>query len=133
LRPWKHSRELEKGLYLIGFLSVDRVFDFQTIPDHLRSTYRDILSENAHMKQIQPTWDNLVIIQGSKESCLLDHAVLISQDGADRRGRRLSVASNRFKQLTGVKGSLQRSQPPRWIRGEKQIANLWDLLESGCD
>lgn len=122
-----------KGLYQIGFLSVNRVFDFQTIPKQERSVYRTLLSENAHMKQIYPAWDNLVIVQGSDESVLLDRAVLISQDGLDRRGRRLSVASYLFEHLTGIKGSLQRSQPPRWIRQTKNVKNLWKLLEEGRD
>ena len=129
LQPWRHQRELKKGLYLIGFFCVDRVFDFQSIPKREQPTYRTLLRENAHMKRIHPAWEDLVIVQGSEESFLLDRAVLISRDGVDRRGRRLSVASNQFEQLTGVKGSLQRSQPPRWIRQTKHVKNLWKLLE----
>lgn len=131
LRPWEHYRELEKGLYLIGFLCVEHIFDFQAVPCQEREMHRILLKENAHMKQTHPNWDNLVIVQGSEESRLLDRAILISKDGVDRRGYRHSIASEQFECLIGVKGSLQRSLPPRWIRQAKHIKHLWKLLEEG--
>ncbi len=85
------------------------------------------------MKQIHPDWNTLISVKGTSDSALIDITIVFSQDGIDKRGRRFSIALNKLESLTVVKGSLQRSLPPRWIRKERQVNNLWRLLNEGFD
>ena len=135
--PKKSLRKLQKGdllvfyaglegwgfnsppaLYVIGYFEVEMAgiaSDFES-----DGYVRDHFGENFHVRHeaiYQRQKKELVLVKGSRDSRLLQRAVLISAVGHDVDGRDLKVLSRDKLGIFGDFGgriSIQRS-PPRWI------------------
>lgn len=117
----------KKGLYVIGYFIVDRIFDFNSLDEGEMTRACELCSNNAHVKRDDVS--NLVIVTGNPEkSRLLDSAVLISEPKLDKRGVPYHAVSRMLEERLGISGSIQRSIPPRFVEGEKNLANLNKLL-----
>lgn len=116
------------GLYLIGYFIVDEVINFNELTDVELERYSDIFFNNAHIKRERDSTD-LVIVSGSENSQLLKKPVLISAPKLNIAGRLYHAVSSEMEEQLGIKGSIQRSIPPRTIRGRKYISNLKKLLK----
>ncbi len=112
------------ALYLIGYFEVSvagRAIDFST------KELTSIFNENYHVKHgdiYKKQKDKLVLIEGSKNSRLLEKAVCISEINHDRRGRPLKVLSVEMQKIFGDFGgktSIQQS-PTRWVKSEYVIS-----------
>ncbi|MDD1720445.1 MAG: hypothetical protein LUP95_00420 [Euryarchaeota archaeon] len=121
-------RPVMGGLYLIGYLTVERVIDFNTLaPKQVTQCLRQY-PHNAHAKQ-RASADNLVIVVGDcTRSGLLRSAVRISEGRAMKNGRIGQALSQKCEQLLGVQGFIERSIPPRLVESERSIEALSDLL-----
>jgi hypothetical protein len=65
----------------------------------------------------------------NERSHLLDKAVLISRRKSDKRGRPYHAVSPEMEELLGIKGSIQRSIPPRLIENNENLNNLKKILK----
>ena len=125
--PYENTSQ-KRGLYIIGYFMVDEILDFKGMTDAERVKCRRRFPNNAHMKRADEV-DELVIVVGKRrKSRLLDKAVLISQPKADRRGRPYMALSDEMEGMLGVSGGIQRSIPPRFIRGQKYLESLRQIL-----
>ena len=71
----------------------------------------------------------MVLVVGSPEkSKLLDKAILISAKKLNKLGRAYHAVSPPLEKLLGIKGSIQRSIPPRFIEDTDKLVNLRELL-----
>lgn len=124
LRPFG-VRDGKEGLYLVGYLVVERVLDFDSMSrEEVRRAVR-LHSCNAHV--LAHDLRGLVVLVGSR--CrILDRAVLISRVGRDRRGAPNFKVSREMEQLLGISGSIQRSVPPKFITNPRGVRNLERLL-----
>lgn len=131
LTPYKNEK-FQEALYIIGYLVVETVIDFNEFSNSKKSDLEKIgklntiYSNNAHIKTND--LENLVIVVGNSKSRLLDHAILISQRKPDKMGRKYHAASPEMEKLLGIKGSIQRSIPPRIITEDNYLENLKTLI-----
>lgn len=72
--------------------------------------------------------DMVMVVGDPEKSKLLDKAIQISQKKLNKIGRNYHAVSPEMEKLLGVKGSIQRSIPPRFIRDENKLKNLKGLL-----
>jgi len=87
----------------------------------------ELYKNNAHIKF--NGLEDLVIIKGRKEtSKLLDKSILISKKKLNIIGRKYYVVSPELEELLGISGSIQRSIPPRFVRGI-HMKNLIQMLD----
>lgn len=128
LSPFQ-NKNYKTGLYIIGYFTVEKVKDFNRLSQEEIAECRRLYPENAHSKRSCGT-DNLVMVVGRKsESRLLDKALLISESRPDKSGKPCQAISSEMEALLGISGFIQRSIPPRPIRGDIHIRNLKGLLE----
>jgi hypothetical protein len=117
-----------EALYLMGYFNVEKVVDFNNLSEKELIENSKQYSGNAHLKR-RLDLENLVIVVGDKEkSQLLSQAILISQRKPDKRGRPYHAVSEEMEELLGIRGSIQRSIPPRIIEDKEKIHNLKKLL-----
>ncbi len=122
-----HS-QMVAGLYLIGYLTVERVIDFNILSPMQVARCFVRYPNNAHAKQRIPA-DNLVIVVGDcAKSGLLRGAVRISEGRAMKNGRVGQALSQKCEQLLGVQGFIERSMPPRIVEDERGVKALSGLL-----
>lgn len=134
-QPKAGLRHLEKGDFLVFYAGLQG-FDFARAPalyiigyfivetagfanDFSRDEIRRRFKKNYHVVN-KDRRSSLVLVKGGTGSRLLERAVCISQDGADRNGKRIKVLSKKMRRVFGEfngKVGIQRS-PPRWIREE---------------
>ena len=127
LTPFKHE-ELEEALYVIGYFTVENVIDFNKLSEDEIEECCKLYFNNAHIKR-SFDFDNLVIVTGDKDkSKLLDKAILISEKKLNRIGRHYHAVSSKMEKLLGIRGSIQRSIPPRFIENKENLDNLLKLL-----
>ncbi len=123
-------RHVMARLYLIGYLTIERVIDFNTLSPRQVTQGLGQYPNNAHAKRTTPA-DNLVIVAGDyTRSGLLRRAVCISEGRAMKNGRVGQALSQKCEQLLGIRGFIERSMPPRIVEGERSIRAVSDLLAS---
>jgi len=145
-RPKAGLRHLQKGDFLVFYAGLQG-FDFARAPalyligyfivktaglakDFSRDAIRRLFRRNYHIitKDRRP---GLVLVKGAKGSRLLEKALCISEEGADRNGKPLKVLSRKMRRTFGDfagKVGIQRS-PPRWIREEPWLTKTVTFLE----
>jgi hypothetical protein len=117
------------GLYIIGYFTIDEIIDFNALRDVETEKYSDIFFNNAHIKR-EMDYKNLIIVSGYEEkSKLLKKPVLISKPKLNIAGRPYHAVSPEMEEKLGIKGSIQRSIPPRIIRGKEYISHLKKILQ----
>lgn len=128
LTPFNHD-ELDEALYIIGYFTVEKVIDFNKLSENEIEKCHKIYFNNAHIKR-SLEFDNLVIVTGNKnKSKLLDKSILISEKKLNCIGRNYHVVSRKMEKLLGIRGSIQRSIPPRFIENKENLDNLFKLLD----
>jgi hypothetical protein len=126
LAPFGTDRR-RTGLYIIGYFFIEEIVDFDKLLPKEEQYYRRHYGRNAHLKASQTA--KLVIAAGKPHtSALLRHAIPISETRPDKRGRPNMVVSRRMESLLGIRGSIQRSLPPRFITGKTHVENLRRLI-----
>ena len=60
---------------------------------------------------------------------MLDKAIFISEPRLNKIGRKYHAVSKEMEDLMGIKGSIQRSIPPRMIEDNENLENLLKILE----
>ncbi len=127
LAPFGHTR-LPRGLYLIGYFTVNAVLDFRTLGGSALQRCTKQFPGNAHMKRRHIEKDLVLVAGDCSRSGLLPHAILISEPRPDRRGRPYFAVSAECEAYLGITGSIQRSVPPRFIRDKEHLTHLKTLL-----
>lgn len=122
------SAALPRGLYLIGYFTVDKVADFRSFDDDEILQHVKRYPGNAHLKRIRIEKDLVLVIGDRLRSTLLPRAILISEPRPDKRGRSYLAVSAKCEACLGISGSIQRSVPPRFIRDEPHMKNLKRIL-----
>lgn len=128
LTPYKNTN-FEEALYIIGYFVVDDIVNFNVLDESSRNIMIKELKNNSHIKF--NGLENLVVIKGKDSSKLLKHAVLISERKTNKIGKKYHAVSDEMEDKLGIKGSIQRSIPPRFITGDglenlKKILNISD-------
>jgi len=126
LTPYQNNKQKE-GLYIIGFLTVNAVIDFNKLSPIETKKYCDLYPSYAHFRRSYTT-DLVVVIGDRQRSKLLNKAISISESGFDSIGRPCQIVSKKMENLLGISGAIQRSIPPRFIKCEINISNLKELL-----
>ncbi|MGZ4908789.1 MAG: Nmad3 family putative nucleotide modification protein, partial [Halobacteriota archaeon] len=109
------------GLYLIGYLTIERIIDFSTLTSKHVALCLGRYPNNAHAKQ-RASAENLVIVVGDRtRSGLLRRAIYISERRAMKNGRIGQALSQKCEQLLGVRGFIERSMPPRFIEEGRSV------------
>lgn len=138
LTPYKNDVYTE-GLYIIGYSTVEKVINFCKLTDEEVEECFQLYPDNAHLKrsyeskkemrEITGEGSGLVIVVGDKKgSKLLKKAVLISETKGDKKGRPYQAVSKEMEKRLDIRGSIQKSVPPRWIKG-MYIDNLKAILK----
>jgi len=127
LTPYQNDK-YPNALYIIGYFTVENVVDFNELSEEETLKFCNLCSNNAHIKK--DDLKELVIVVGDKKkSKLLDKAILISNPKLNKIGRPYHAVSKEMEKLLGIKGSIQRSIPPRMIRDPDCVENLKKLLK----
>ena len=127
LTPYQNNK-FPNALYIIGYFTVKDVIDFNELSDEEILRFSNLYSNNAHIKRNIEV-ENLVIVSGDKSrSKLFDKAILISKPKLNKIGRPYHVVSPEIEELLGIKGSIQRSIPPRFIEESRCLKNLHELI-----
>ena len=127
LKPYNHN-SFPESLYIIGYFTVLRVLKLDELNDDERIEYYKKCSNNAHIKRYNDFEDTVIVIGNENKSKLLENAILISEYRLNKIGRKYHAASKQMESLIGIKGSIQRSIPPRVISSSGFIFNLLKLI-----
>jgi len=133
LTPYLESEHPE-SLYIIGYFTVREIIDFHEIMDSHKSSTSKIrriqrkYPNNSHPKRDLDLHKMVMVVGDPEQSKLLEKAILISQKKLNKIGRYYHAVSPQMEELLGIKGSIQRSIPPRFIFKEDKLLNLKDLL-----
>lgn len=138
LTPYEND-EYPKGLYVIGYFTVENVINFCELPDEEVEECFRLYPNNAHLKRrydskkemraITGDRYGLIIVVGNKrKSKLLEKAILISAPKKDKKGRPYQAVSKEMEDLLGIQGSIQKSVPPRLIK-EENFTDVKNRLE----
>jgi Nucleotide modification associated domain 3 len=117
-----------EGLYIIGYFTVNEVLDFSNISDEVMETIRHSYPHNSHLKRISERKEMVMVVGDPYNSRLLENAVLISKKRLNSIGRFYNAVSPAMENLLGIKGSIQRSIPPRFIIEKEHLRNLKKIL-----
>lgn len=116
------------GLYIIGYLVVEGILEWGKLDQDLRHKLERKYPTNSHLKR--PRTRGVVLVVGDKKkSKLLVKALPLSSPKPDKRGRPYHAVSPAMEELLGIKGSIQRSIPPRFIEDPRYLENLLNILE----
>jgi hypothetical protein len=128
LTPYKND-EYPDGLYIIGYFKVKEVIDFNELSEEETLKYCNLFSNNAHIKR-KIGYKDLIIISGyADHSKLLRTPILISEPKLNIAGRLYHAVSQEMEEKLAIKGSIQRSIPPRIIENQVNIENLKRILQ----
>lgn len=128
LTPYEND-EYPDGLYIIGYFKVKEVVDFNKLSAEETLRYYNLFPANAHIKR-NMDYEDLVIISGhAKHSKLLKTPILISEPKLNIAGRLYHAVSKEMEEKLKIKGSIQRSIPPRIIDNQKSVEFLKKLLQ----
>ena len=127
LTPFR-NKTYKEGLYIVGYFTVDKVIDFNRLTNgEMREVYSRY-SNNAHLKRRHRLKDLVIVVGDKDKSKLLEKPVLISQTRLDRISRTYQAVSREMEARLGISGSIQRSIPPRVIRGGGNLTELANIL-----
>lgn len=126
--PYENDK-YPNALYIIGYFVVEDVVDFNVLSKEETHKYCNLYFNNAHIKRKVDLKDLVIVAGNKKKSKLLGKAILISEPKLNKIGRSYHAVSNEMEKLLGIKGSIQRSIPPRMIRGPEYMENLKTLLK----
>ncbi|MGZ4864090.1 MAG: Nmad3 family putative nucleotide modification protein [Halobacteriota archaeon] len=130
LKPFNHDNpEYPEALYFVGYFTIGQVIDFNWLSASERAAYRQRYPYNAHIKRGY-AFENLVIAVGSKDSRLLNRALLVSEKRPDKSARPTFALSSKMEDMLGISGFIQRSIPPRFVTQERSTTQLVQLLHS---
>lgn len=127
LEPYKNNN-YNRELYIIGYFIVDRVIDFAKLSDQEIYNCYQLYPNNAHLKRDYLELDLCLVVGDTDNSKLLERGILISTTQYDTLGRPYYAVSDEMEKLLGIKGSIQRSITPRFIKGNENINNLKNIL-----
>ena len=114
--------------FIIGYFTIKEVTDFNELSEETTPKYCKLYSNNAHIKR-KIGFKDLVIIKGYEDkSKLLDNAILISETKLNKAGRLYHAVSKKMEKKLGIKGSIQRSIPPRIIENPEYVENLKKII-----
>jgi hypothetical protein len=123
LKPYDWSGE--DKLYIIGFFIIEKVLNLKETPNKIQINAQ--FPHNSHLKR--PDLDGVVLVVGNpKKSRILDRAIELSAPKLDRIDRPYHAVSPEKASLLGIRGSIQRSIPPRFITNEENLENLKRIL-----
>ena len=128
LKPYKTDKYPE-ALYIIGYFTISNIIDFKNMKNENYNikVIRKQYPHNSHPKRSN-TKDMVLVVGDPEKSKLLEKAIQISQKKLNKIGRNYHAVSPEMENLLGIKGSIQRSIPPRFISDENKIKNLTKLL-----
>jgi hypothetical protein len=127
LTPQQESENPE-ALYIIAYFTVREILDFKKYsPDEIRNIQKQY-PQNSHPQRDSGINEMVLAVGAPDKSELLEKAILISEKKLNKIGRAYHAVSSRMEELLGIKGSIQRSIPPRYIHNPDKITNLKDLL-----
>jgi hypothetical protein len=116
-----------EALYIIGYFTITEIIDIaknRLSADRIFKEYRN----NSHPKRFDVS--GMVLVVGDTDkSELLEKAILISEKKLNKIGRTYHAVSPQMEELLGIKGSIQRSIPPRFINEENKLKNLQKILK----
>ncbi|MDP3065944.1 MAG: hypothetical protein Q8N08_04320, partial [Methanobacteriaceae archaeon] len=118
------------ALYLIGYFLVEEIIDLKKLDQLQNKEIRQKYSTNSHLKRSESGKEMVLIVGDEKRSKLLDTARPLSSPKLDKRGRFYHAVSPEMERLLGIKGSVQRSIPPRFIESPRNLENLMEILTS---
>lgn len=127
LTPHNHD-SCPEALYIIGYFTVSEVINFDEISAEVNE-YCKRCSNNAHIKRYNDLNGTVIVMGNENKSKLLDKAISISEPRLNKINRRYHAVSNEMEELLGIKGSIQRSIPPRIIEDPPYLENLLKLLK----
>ncbi|MGZ7043998.1 MAG: Nmad3 family putative nucleotide modification protein [Methanobacterium sp.] len=127
LTPYNHNFSPE-ALYIIAYFTVTETVNFDELSFEEKELYYKKCSNNAHVKRHDDLEGTVIVMGHENKSKLLDKAILISEPRLNKIGRKYHAVSNEMEDLMGIKGSIQRSIPPRIIEDKKYLKNLLKLL-----
>lgn len=127
LIPYENEK-YPRGLYIIAYFIVKEVIDFNNLSNNEIEGYENKLFNNAHMKRGGNLTNLIIIVGDQNQSRILNNAVLISQINHAKNGYPYYAVSQQMETYLGIKGSIQRSIPPRFIKEEINLSNLKNLL-----
>jgi hypothetical protein len=132
LTPYLESKlpqaSYPEALYVIGYFTVREIVDLGNSSTSKISSIRQQYPNNSHPKRNSDLQELIMVVGDPEKSKLLDEAILISQKKLNKIGRNYHAVSGQMEELLGVKGSIQRSIPPRFIHERDKLVNLKDLL-----
>jgi len=128
LKPFEVEKYPE-ALYIIGYFTIKDIIDFKNNKNEIYTirAIRKQYPHNSHPKR-SDTNDMVLVVGDPEKSKLLDKAIPISQKKLNKIGRNYHAVSPEMEKLLGIKGSIQRSIPPRFIIDGKKLKNLKGLL-----
>ena len=113
LRPY-HGDSPPRGLYIIGFFCVDRVYIYK---DLVSDEILNLLKNNAHVKRGDIAKDTVIVKGNPSKSRLLDKAIRISNIGSEHW-----VANDQFCKIIGRPcGYNMMRSSPRTIKDENAM------------
>ena len=127
LTPYQKSEHPE-ALYIIGYFTVMLIVDSHNSSSSKMRRIKQKYPNNSHLKRDSDIGEMVLVVGDPERSKILDKAILISQKKLNKIGRYYHAVSPQMEELLGVKGSIQRSIPPRFINGGDKLVNLKDLL-----
>lgn len=127
LTPFNTSN-YDEALYIIGYFTIKEIIEFKKLRTDEKRIYSKKYSNNAHIKRIKLEEDLVIVVGNPSKSKLLSKGILISKKKLDKRGRTYHAVSPELERSLKIKGSIQRSIPPRIIK-ENEIDNLKKLIE----
>lgn len=119
-----------ESLYIIGYITIKHIIvseNYKSDQDRIK-LLREKYPHNSHPKRCN-TRDMVLVAGNPRKSKLLEKAILISQKKLNKIGRTYHAVSPEMEKLLGIKGSIQRSIPPRFIHDEDKLENLKELLD----
>jgi hypothetical protein len=121
LEQWPSGHS--SALYLIGYFTVEKVYDFDKLESREKCEARQRCKENAHLKRFCPSsFDKLVIVCGQpSKSHLLKRAVQLSNNSN-------GYISNEMKKKLGVSRKSFTRSVPQWVCKKEAIEYLRKLL-----
>jgi len=127
LTPQKESEHPE-ALYIIGYFTVKEILDFKKHSLNEILGFRKKYPDNSHPKRDSGLGEMVLVVGDPEKSKLLQKGILISAKKLNKIDRAYHAVSPQMEELLGIKGSIQRSIPPRFINEKGKIINLKILL-----
>ena len=130
LTPY-HTKKRAEGLYIVGYLTVEKVIDFDSLSQREIHRIKKAYPHNAHFRAGSDLRGLVLVVGNRHQSRLLDKAIPLTQPKRARDGRYYQAVSLEMQRKLGLKGSVQKSVPPRFITGESYFRNLRSILREG--